>query len=141
MGLAGDIQADRCHGGVDKAICHFPQQHYAGIRARFPDALATHIGENFATETLDETSVHIGDVFGIGTATIEVSEPRIPCWKINAVLECQGVLGFFLEQGICGWYYRIIKTGTVQKGQMLQRIRSNPSNPTVQQALWQIASK
>ncbi len=95
MGLAGDEQADRTvHGGIDKAIHHYPADHYDGWRAYLGDVplLDTPgaFGENISTLGLDESSVFIGDRFRLGTALVEVSQARQPCWKLRPSLRDKG---------------------------------------------------
>ncbi|MDP1610119.1 MAG: MOSC domain-containing protein [Sulfuritalea sp.] len=86
-GLAGDAQADRrAHGGGGKALHHYPAEHYARLAAAFPEAqhLAPGgLGENLSTRGVTEEDICIGDVFRLGGARIQVSQPRTPCWKID----------------------------------------------------------
>lgn len=88
-GLEGDEQADRRnHGGPDKAIHHYPFDHYAAWRGDLPahcpllESVGA-FGENLSTLGLTEETVCIGDIFRIGTATVQVSQGRQPCWKLN----------------------------------------------------------
>src|SRR5690606_16433169 len=88
LGVAGDEQGDtRVHGGVDKAVHHYPFEHYATWRAELGElpALASPgaFGENISTRGLDEATVCLGDRFALGTAVLEVSQGRQPCWKLN----------------------------------------------------------
>ena len=95
-GFLLDEQADpRVHGGPDKAVHHYAAGHYAAWRAEFPRLAARLVpggfGENLSTgaggadgEPWDETSVCIGDVFELGTALVQVTQGRQPCWKLNA---------------------------------------------------------
>ena len=96
-GFEGDDQADkRVHGGPDKAVHLYPTRHYTQLAAQFPDAEPLmglgSMGENIATPDLDEHDVRLGDVWQLGTALIQVCQPRNPCWKIDerfgAVLAC-----------------------------------------------------
>ena len=87
-GVHGDHQADRrVHGGPEKAVHHYAADNYKLLAARFPgiaDALVPgQIGENVSTRGWTEDDVHLGDVFRIGAARVQVSQPRSPCWKIN----------------------------------------------------------
>ena len=88
FGLDGDEQADRTfHGGPDKAVLHYAMDNYDAWRAEFP-ADATlfrpgRFGENLVSRGFHEENVCIGDVFRIGAAVVEVSQPRNPCFKLN----------------------------------------------------------
>ncbi|MXO98881.1 MOSC domain-containing protein [Altererythrobacter xixiisoli] len=121
LGLAGDEQADlSVHGGVDKAIHHYPHDHYAAWR----DELERHelldapgaFGENISTSGLTEADLCIGDRFRLGTALVEVSQGRQPCWKIDHHFGRKGINARIVTTGRSGWYYRVIESGTVQQG-------------------------
>jgi MOSC domain-containing protein YiiM len=125
-GLAGDAQADRrVHGGPGKALHHYPAEHYARLAAAFPAAqhlLPGGLGENISTHGLTENDVCIGDVFAVGDARIQVSQPRTPCWKIDTHTACEGVATYIGEQGLAGWYYRVLAAGDIAAGDLLQHI-------------------
>lgn len=132
-GLAGDEQADRrVHGGPDKAVHLFPAQTYARLAAAFPDAaerlVPGSIGENLSVDGLDEATVRIGEVFSLGTARLQVSEPRSPCWKIDARYGVSGLTAFIAEQACAGWYLRVLTPGTVADGDCLRRLPADPAN-------------
>lgn len=125
LGLAGDMQADlSVHGGVEKAVHHYPHDHYDFWR----DELADHVllgapgafGENITTTGLTEEDVCIGDRFRMGTAVIEVSQGRQPCWKIDHKFQRKGITARVIQSGRCGWYYRVIEPGAVQEGDTLE---------------------
>lgn len=117
-GLAGDAQADRrVHGGPEKAVHHYAAENYARLAEHFP-GIATQlipgsIGENVSTTGWDENTVHIGDVFRLGSARVQVSQPRTPCWKIDHRYGCKGIAAFIAKTGLTGWYYRVLESGAV----------------------------
>ncbi|MBI2308350.1 MAG: MOSC domain-containing protein [Rhodocyclales bacterium] len=120
-GLAGDAQADRrVHGGPEKAVHHYAGENYAKLAARFPqlaDALVVgSIGENISTFGLDESTVCIGDVFRVGTAVLQVCQPRRPCWKIDARYGATGITAHIVDSGLTGWYYRVLEEGEARPG-------------------------
>ena len=125
-GLTGDTQADRrAHGGGGKALHQYPAEHYAQLAAAFPAAqhLAPGgLGENISTHGLTENDVCIGDVFRLGGARIQVSQPRTPCWKIDHRTACAGVAAFIAEHGLAGWYYRVLETGEIAPGDWLEHV-------------------
>lgn len=122
-GLAGDAQADRrVHGGAEKALHHFPAEHYACLAAVFPAACHLTpggLGENISTRGLTENDICIGDVFALGSARIQVAQPRTPCWKIDHRAGCEGVAAHIAEQGTAGWYYRVLRPGEIAAGDSL----------------------
>src|SRR5437868_5920421 len=94
-GVYGDLVADRrVHGGPQKAVYAYPSEHYAWWaerlrRDRLPWGT---LGENLTIEGFDEQSVHIGDTFRIGAALVQVSKPRLPCFKFALKLGTTDVI-------------------------------------------------
>lgn len=129
-GLAGDEQADRnVHGGTEKALHHYPVEHYARLAQAFPEArhlLPGGLGENLSTRGLDEALVCIGDTWRLGGALIQVSQPRSPCWKIDQRAGVEGLAAFIAEHGLTGWYYRVLRAGEVGAGDTLERVDRPP---------------
>ena len=140
-GLAGDAQADRrVHGGAGKALHHYPAEHYERLAAAFPDAghLAPGgLGENISAHGLTEDAVCIGDVFRLGGARIQVSQPRTPCWKIDTRTACEGVSAFIGEHGLAGWYYRVLATGEVAAGDSLEHLE-RPADAVTLGEFWRV---
>ncbi len=121
FGIAGDEQADqRRHGGRDKALHHYPFDHYARWREDAPDAVFLHaagaFGENISTTGLDEDTVCIGDRFRLGSALVEVSQARQPCWKQGDRLAWTTLPDLMVREGRSGWYYRVLEPGQAQAG-------------------------
>jgi MOSC domain-containing protein YiiM len=126
-GLASDEQADRTvHGGPEQALHLYPLDHHAWWRGEIGDHPALDepggFGSNLAVTGLTEEHVHIGDRFRCGTALIEVSRPRAPCWKIEHRFGHKGMVAKVIQTGRCGWYFRVIETGAVQAGDALERV-------------------
>lgn len=117
-GLEGDFQADRKHhGGPDKALLLYSETSYAMWKETYGLELGYgSFGENLALSVWDETNVCIGDVFKIGEALVEVSQPRQPCWKISSVLDNKSMLKNVLDTGRTGWYCRVLKEEHLQRG-------------------------
>jgi MOSC domain-containing protein YiiM len=121
LGLEGDEQADRVHhGGRDKALHHYPFDHYARWRQDAPDHLLLGapgaFGENLSTEGLTEDQVCIGDRFRCGSALLEISQPRQPCWKQGHRMEWTTLPKLMVREGRSGWYFRVVEEGKVQAG-------------------------
>jgi MOSC domain-containing protein YiiM len=123
-GFTSDRQADlRVHGGPEKAVHLYPAAHYARLAARFPEITGQlvpgSLGENLSTPDLDEGDVRIGDIWRLGSARLQVCQPRSPCWKIDERFASDGMAQFIAEQRLTGWYWRVVAPGTVAPGQPL----------------------
>jgi MOSC domain-containing protein YiiM len=127
LGLEGDEQGDKQHhGGVDMAVHHYPHDHYAVWAAEIGphDLLEAPggFGENISTDGLTEEQVWIGDRFRLGSALVEVSQGRQPCWKIDHKFQRSGITARVIQTVRCGWYYRVIEPGAVAEGDMLELV-------------------
>ena len=127
LGLEGDLQVDkRHHGGPEMAVHLYPLAHHAFWRRRIGDHPLLDdpgaFGGNVAVESLDETQVRIGERFRLGTALLEISQPRMPCATIERRFECKGMVAAILETGRCGWYFRVIEEGVARSGDELERL-------------------
>lgn len=126
-GFAGDHQGDlKRHGGVDKAVHHYPRDHY---RAWVKDigfipllGGAGAFGENLSTSGLTEEDVAVGDRFRLGSALLEVSQGRQPCWKLNRRFGLSDMARRVQQSGRTGWYYRVIEEGVVSAGDRMQLV-------------------
>lgn len=123
-GLEGDFQSNKFyHGGPDKAVHHYPFDHYARWREEMPDhprlAAPGAFGENFSSTGLLEDQVCIGDRFRIGTALIEVSQGRKPCSVQGRFLEWPKLPALMVKERRPGWYARVIEEGVIAAGESL----------------------
>lgn len=125
LGLAGDEQGDlRVHGGVEKAIHHYPREHYAawlaelGEHPLLPQPGA--FGENFSTTGWTEDDVCLGDLIRAGSALLQVSQGRMPCWKLSDRFGVANLALRVQQSGRTGWYYRVLQEGVVGVGDRLQ---------------------
>ncbi len=125
-GLAGDEHADpRAHGGDEKAVHLFPVEHHAALAAAFPGVrhlVPGGLGENLSTRGITEEQACIGDVFALGSALLQIAQPRTPCWKIDSRCGVEGVAAFVAEHGIAGWYFRVLAPGVCVAGDVLTHI-------------------
>ncbi len=129
-GLINDAQADRrVHGGPEKAVHHYPMENHRRLAAEFDEQAAGFIsggmGENISTEGMTEETVCIGDIYTVGSVRLQVSQPRSPCWKIDAKFDREGITRFVAQHGIAGWYYRVLETGSAQAGDVLKLVERN----------------
>lgn len=129
-GLLLDEQGDRrVHGGVDKAIHHYPHEYYAAWRTE----LGAHplleapgaFGENFSGTGLTEELVCLGDRFAIGDVVLEVSQLRQPCWKLSDRFGQPDMARRVQASGRTGWYYRVLQPGWIAAGDTLT-LRERP---------------
>ncbi|MDU0202938.1 MOSC domain-containing protein [Paenibacillus sp. MAH-36] len=111
--LDGDGQADlTVHGGVDKALCVYPEEHYAyweEVLGRKLEAGA--FGENLTVRGFLETDVCIGDIYAIDEVIVQVSQPRQPCFKVGKRLEWAKTPLQMQETGFTGFYFRVLQEG------------------------------
>lgn len=115
--LAGDGQSDlEHHGGVDKAVLAYSADHYPKWREelRMPDMPYGAFGENLTIGGWGEPSVYIGDIFRIGRAIFEVSQPRQPCWKLARRWRMHQLTALVVNNGRSGWYLRVIEQGSIE---------------------------
>ncbi|WP_022683244.1 MOSC domain-containing protein [Sphingobium bisphenolivorans] len=120
-GLEGDAVADKVHhGGWDKAIHLYPQDHYGWWRDRKPghvllDAPGA-FGENIASRGMTEEDICLGDRFTLGSAIVEVSHGRQPCWKLDHRFGARDVMAAIVKSARCGIYFRVIREGEAEAG-------------------------
>jgi MOSC domain-containing protein YiiM len=125
LNLDGDRQADlTVHGGPGKAAYAYPSEHYGYWRGELPDAELTWgvFGENFTTEGLDESAVHVGDRFRIGSAEVTVTVPRLPCYKLGIRFGRADVIKRFMSSGRSGFYFSVQREGEVGAGDEVELI-------------------
>ncbi|MEH1944473.1 MAG: MOSC domain-containing protein [Nostoc sp.] len=134
LNLDGDRQADlTVHGGLDKAVYVYPFEHYDYWRGELPDTeLPLGIfGENFTTTGLREDEVNIGDRFRIGTVTLMVTQPRLPCYKLGIRFGKPDIVKRFLASRRTGFYFRVLQEGEVGVGDTLELVSRDDNNITV----------
>ena len=134
-GLDGDEQGDRRHhGGPEKAIHHYAADHYPEWRREVPQALdrfaAGGFGENFVTTGWTEAEICIGDIVQVGSAILQVSQARQPCWKLNVRFGVPDMALRVQRSMRTGWYYRVVQPGEIAAGENLRLIdRPHPEWP------------
>jgi MOSC domain-containing protein YiiM len=127
LGLEGDQQADlTVHGGPDKAVYFYASENYPKWVAEVPKlqnaANPGAFGENITSIGLDEKSVSIGDVFEIGTAQMQVTQPRQPCFKLGLRFKDNSLGRIMMRTGRSGWYVRVTRPGVIQAGDEIKVI-------------------
>jgi MOSC domain-containing protein YiiM len=122
-GFSGDEQADRKHhGGVEKAVCVYPVEHYLYWQEVLPGLDLPHgaFGENLTTSGLLESGVSVGDVYQLGDAMVQVSQPRQPCWKLARRWRVKDLSAQVERTGYTGFYFRVLRHGHVAAGNELE---------------------
>lgn len=122
------------HGGEHKACYFYAANHYEHFKALYPnlDWQFGMFGENITIDNFEETNIRIGDTFKIGTAIIQVSEPRQPCFKLGIRFNNQKILKDFIQSSYSGFYVRILQEGEVKKGDTLELIERNPNDLSIE---------
>jgi MOSC domain-containing protein YiiM len=134
LNLDGDRQADlTVHGGAEKAVYVYPAEHYAYWRDELPDMQFDwgKFGENFTTEGLLEDEVNIGDRFRIGSAMFQVTQPRMPCYKLAAKFQRDDILRRFLKSMRTGFYFSVIEEGDVGTEDAIELVSRDATGITV----------
>jgi MOSC domain-containing protein YiiM len=127
VNLAGDDQSDRrVHGGDRKAVYAYAREDLDWWGERLGRALGSGtFGENLTTAGLDVTGARVGERWQVGTALLEVTQPRLPCYKLELRMERTGFIDEFIDGGRPGAYLRIVEEGEVGAGDAV-RIVSRP---------------
>ncbi|KAK1511925.1 MOSC domain-containing protein [Colletotrichum tamarilloi] len=127
LGLDADEHDPTFHGGPDKAIHGYCSSHYSGWKAEHPVAADRFrpgaFGENFVTRHMNERNVCIGDVIAVGDEVmLQVSLPRQPCYKLNHRFQLKNFAPTTFKSSRTGWYYRVLKEGTVKAGDEIRLV-------------------
>lgn len=130
-GLAGDhIQDRRYHGGPDKAVYSYAEEHYAYWASRLPGPLLPGaFGENLVTRGLDEETVRAGDRWRAGTALLEARECRQPCATLAGRYGDAGLVKRFAEAGRFGIYWAVVEPGSARPGDALVPVARGTGEP------------
>lgn len=131
-GFEGDEQGDRKHhGGPEKAVCCYPGENYEAWRA---DGFELPVGAFFENLTLrgaPESLVFLGDVFEIGTALVQVTQPRRPCTTVSKRWQSRQLPQLMQRTGRCGYYLRVLREGRVTAGDPVRFVRRLPGAVSV----------
>jgi MOSC domain-containing protein YiiM len=121
LGIAGDEQADlQVHGGPEKAVYAYAAAHYSAWTDEYPEhreqLVAGGFGENLTVAGMLERDLCVGDVHRIGSALLQVCQPRQPCFKLALFFADPRMLRAMVRSGRAGWYYRVVQDGEIQAG-------------------------
>ncbi|KAM7211468.1 Pyruvate kinase-like, insert domain containing protein [Rhypophila decipiens] len=148
-GIEGDEHDYTFHGGPEKAVHAYYSGHYPLWQAEYPSAANRFIpggfGENLVLSTLSERNVCIGDIYSVGppgtssmpggipsehsptSLLLQISLPRQPCFKLNHRFQLKNFAPTTYKLSRTGWYFRVLRTGLVDKGYEIRLIeRKHP---------------
>ena len=144
MEVLKDTVIDReHHAGINKACYLFASDHYPYWRKLYPELEWDWgmFGENITLEGLDESKIRIGDIYNIGSALVQVSQPREPCYKLGVRFSNTKILKQFIDYGYSGTYVRILEEGFVKKEDQLMLVEKSKNSLTVKECFQIILSK
>lgn len=133
--MVGDGQADLvAHGGPYKAVYVYPHEHYATWMAELgrDDFRYGQFGENLTVTGLLETQVCVGNVYRIGEALLQVTQPRVPCFKLALKMNDPAFVKRFMKAERSGWYLRVVAEGTIGAGDSITLEQEDPKQMSVQ---------
>ncbi len=136
MNLDGDGQADlTAHGGIYKAAYVYSTENYDYWKQELgrTDFAFGQFGENFTVEGTSEDEIHVGDVFRVGGALVEVTQPRAPCYKLGIRMGLPQFVKMFLASCRVGFYLRVLEEGEVGAGDVFDRVRTDPEGMSVRE--------
>jgi MOSC domain-containing protein YiiM len=136
LNLDGDGQADlNAHGGVHKAAYAYSIENYEYWKRELgrDDFRYGQFGENLTVEGMLEDVVHLGDVFRVGGAMVQISEPRAPCAKLALKMGLPQFPKRFLASERVGFYLRVLREGEVGAGDVIEQVEAEPERMTVRQ--------
>jgi MOSC domain-containing protein YiiM len=145
LNLDGDQQADlKVHGGVDMAVYAYPIEHYDYWQTELarPALPYGQFGENLTVEGLTEDNVRIGDIVAIGETLLQVTQPRLPCYKLVMRMEAgSDFAARFLQSGRVGFYLRVLQEGAVGAGDAIAFAERDENSVTIAEFLQIYTSK
>jgi MOSC domain-containing protein YiiM len=134
--LDGDGQADlKAHGGPHKAVYVYSIENYDYWKSELgrDDFTFGQFGENFTVEGMLDDDIHIGDQFRVGDALVEVTQPRVPCYKLGLRMGSAEFPKLFHSGERVGFYFRVLEEGEVGEADVIERVKVDPERMTVRE--------
>ena len=135
QGLIGDQQVDLSnHGGGHKAVYGFSANHYDYWRDSLakPDLYYGRFGENLTISDLDEATLCIGDQLQIGDCILEITQPRVPCFKLGIALDLSTMPKLFVQHAATGIYFKVLQSGSISNNDQVELIYQQAKQLSVQ---------
>ena len=132
-GFQGDGVADtKHHGGPERAVCIYPYEHYEFWNNYFDTELPrAAFGENLTVTNMLEQDIHIGDIFQIGEAVIQVTQGRVPCQVIDRRLDMKPLLKEMVKTGYTGYLCRVLEEGMIRADSTIRKVAKDPQQVSV----------
>lgn len=136
-GIEGDTQVDlKNHGGVDKAVYVYSTDNYRWWEEELGRELSFgQFGENLAVNGLTDDVVHIGDRFTLGEIEAQVTQPRVPCYKLGIKMGDMDFVARFHQSGRVGFYLRILREGELRPGDRIECLGTDPAGLSIRDAM------
>jgi MOSC domain-containing protein YiiM len=134
LNIEGDEQSDlNVHGGINKAVYAYDISHYDHWKNILQRDDWQHgiFGENLTTSGLLDEEVRIGDIYQIGTAKLQVIQPRFPCFKLNIRFGLPNMIERFMEEKRNGIYFKVFEEGTLRVNDEIKLVEPSPFNVTI----------
>lgn len=134
--VSGDEVSDRKHhGGIHKACYLFSADHYLYWKNLYPNLDWNYgmFGENLTVKGLDETKIYVGDIYKIGSALVQITQPREPCYKLGFRFGTQKVLQQFIDHERPGTYVSVLEEGFVKTGDTIKLVEQAKNSFTTTQ--------
>lgn len=129
LNFDGDRQADlTVHGGTHKAVYAYPIEHYPKWKNELPSLEFPYgaFGENLTVEGLSEDALFVGDRLRIGSALLQVTQPRLPCYKLGIRFQRDDMTKLFLASWRSGIYFLVEQEGDVAAGDDIEILSRDP---------------
>ncbi|TSB47103.1 MOSC domain-containing protein [Alkalicoccobacillus porphyridii] len=132
-GFEGDGVADlKHHGGVERAVCFYPLEHYETWNRQFNTELPpAAFGENIMVEGMCENDVCIGDIYQIGDAVVAVTQGRVPCVTIDRRTGANGLFKEIMQTGSTGYFAKVLREGTIHKDSAISLVSKHKDHISV----------
>ena len=135
IGIEGDMQADlKAHGGINKAVYAYSYAHYKYWGELLNNDFSNDyglIGENLTVDDFNEKEFFIGDEFKISDAIFKITQPRMPCYKLDIKMNKKDFIKHFIDYNHLGMYMRVLKQGIIEKGDSLKLIHREKNSMSV----------
>lgn len=134
--VEGDSVVDReHHGGIEQAVYGYSEKHYGYFKKLHPelDWRFGMFGENITFDDLNEEEITVGSTYQLGECKLEVTKPRLPCYKLGIRFNNPAIIKQFWETTMSGIYFKVLQTGVVKKGDELIELQRSENSQTIAQ--------
>jgi MOSC domain-containing protein YiiM len=130
--VSDDVANHEFHGGIDRAVCVYPYEHYSKWEKLFNKKLRLPaFGENITAAGMTEAEVHIGDIYKIGDTVIQVTQGRVPCSTISSFNQEKEFLKLVFDTSLTGYFCRVIEEGTINIDSKIELVEQHPLKVSV----------